>query len=185
MTPETYVGSNVDAILQALTPALAASFGAPLECRVGSAEEARVGAPPRCVWVPPKKGTRVYTGTAQMREDLHIKAVHDVAVLFHVHLWGASYGQAEQLEIALEAALYNTFSPNAYELGPEGTQEGDNAPTGAGQTFLFVVPVRLLRIPLPVVTYKTVTVTQATALGSVIDGSGNSSAGPGAGTTYP
>jgi hypothetical protein len=185
MTPETYLGSNVGAILEALTPALATAFGSSIECRIGTAEQVRVGAPPRCVWVPPQKATRIYTGTAQQRQDLHIKAVHDVGVLFLVHLWGANYAQAEQLEVALEAALYTAFSPNAYELGPEGTQEGDNAPTGQGQTFLFVVPVRLLRIPLPVVTFKTVTVTQTTATGAVIDGNGNTGAAPGAGTAYP
>jgi hypothetical protein len=181
-----YLGSNAAAIIDTLTVPMSSTFGTAIECRLGEAEEARVGAPPRCIWVPPKKGTRKYSGTAQQREDLHLKSSHDVAVLFQVHLWGANYNEAEQLEIALEAALYNTLSGNAYDLGPEAEQWGDSSPTGQGTTFLFVVPVRLLRIPLPVIVYRTTTVTQATANATVTDPLGGTpTTGSSAGTVYP
>jgi hypothetical protein len=182
MTAESYIGSNVAAILDALTPLMAKSFGAPIECKLGTSEAARTGAPPLCIWVPPEQGTREYTETVQKRPDLHIKAVHDVAVSFDVHLRGASYTQCEQLEIALLAALYNFVGSNGYQLGPNGKQFGDNSPTGQGQQFLFVVPVKLLHIPLPVVAFRTVTLDGSTAPGTLTDAKGtNGISGPDAG----
>ncbi|HSM93377.1 MAG TPA: hypothetical protein VLT47_10875 [Anaeromyxobacteraceae bacterium] len=181
-TPETYLGSNAAAILDALTPALTTAFGSPIEVKLGTAEDARTGAPPRCVAVPPERAGRSYSGTAQQRPDLRIKAVHDVSFRLDFHLWGSSYTQAEQLEVALEQALYNAFSPNAYDLLPDGDQVGDNSPTGAGQTFLFVMPVRFLRVPLPLTTYAPVTLATTTAPGALTDPKGNNpTPGPDAG----
>lgn len=180
MTAELYQGSLPAQVLDQLTTAMG------MENRLGAADDARLGAPPRVTWVPPTKGTRRYSETAQQRPDLHIKHVHDVAPLYHVHLWGESYTACEQLEQQLEAALYDVFSPNAYELGPEGEQDGDNSPTGQGRGWVFVVPVRLLRSPLPVARFKPVTLATATARGQVTDPKGNNPTnGPSPSVTIP
>lgn len=179
MTAELFVNSNLDGVLDAI----GTSMG--LECRIGAAEDARTGAPPRVVWVPAPKAARKYTITAQQRPEAHFKHVHDVAALFSVHLWADSYAAAEDLERRLETALYNVLSPNGYEL-EDGEQVGDSAPTGSGQTWLFVVPVRLLRIPIPVETFvptKLATITAPLTLRDAIGGTPTT--GPNAGATVP
>lgn len=178
MTTEAYRGSLPEGVLDHLTAAMS------IENRLGTSEDARVGAGPRVTWVPSPKASRKYSGTAQQRPDAHIKHVHDVAPLFEVHLWAPSYLEAEQLEVALEKALYDVFSPNAYELGPEGTQEGEVSP--GRRDFLFVVPVRLLRVPLPVATFTPTRLSTATAPSTLADPQGGTpTAGPAAGTTIP
>lgn len=181
MSAETYRGSVPQEVLDQLTTAMG------IENRIGSDEEAKLGAPGRVVWVPPQRGTRRYNGTSQQRSsDLHVKHVHAVDVSFLVHLWAASYTGAEELEQKLEAALYTVFSPNAYELGPEGEQRGENAATGQGRGWLFIVPVRLLRIPIPVERYRTVTLTSATATTTITDPKGGTpSSGPTPSITFP
>lgn len=170
MTTEAYRGSLPETILDQLTAAMS------VENRLGTTEDARVGAPPRVVWVPSPKAARRYSNTVQQRPDLHLKSAHDVAPLFLVHLWGESYTAAEDLEQRLERALYTVFSPNAYELEDGGEQEAD---VGLGRGFLFVVPVRLLRVPLAVETYTSVTLATATAVGTLTDQQGaNPAAGP-------
>jgi len=178
MSTEAYRGSLPEGVLDQLTTAMG------VRNALGASEDARVGAGPRVTWVPSPKASRKYSGTAQQRPDAHIKHVHDVGVLFEVHLWAPSYFEAEQLEVKLEAALYAVFSPNAYELGPEGTQEGEVSP--GRRDFLFVVPVRLLRIPLPVATFTPTKLSTVIAPSTLADPQGGTpTAGPAAGTTIP
>lgn len=178
MTTEAFVGSLPQTILDQLTTAMG------IENRLGTSEDVRVGAPPRVTWVPAPKASRRYKGTAQQRrDDLKIKHVHDVEPLFEVHLWGESYGAAEALEVALEKALYTVFSPNAYELS-DGEQEGEVEP--GRRDFLFVIPVRLLRVPLAVATFQTVKLGTITAPGTLTDPQGGTpTPGPSAGVTIP
>ncbi len=167
MTAESFRGSLSEPILDQLTTAMG------IENRMGAAEAARGGAAPRVTWVPPPKAARRYSKVAQQRPDLHVKHVHDVAIAFQVHLWAESYAAAEDLERRLETALYALFSENAYELGPEGEQVGETSPTGQGSIgWLFIVPVRLLRVPIPVTQHRTVKLGSASGQGVVTDPKG-------------
>ncbi len=180
MTAELYTGSTIAAVLDLVSGAMG------VENKIGESEEARSGAPPRVTWVPALKASRKYSQTAQQRPDLHMKHAHDVAPLFSVHLWADSYAAAEDLEQRLEAALYASLSGNAYELGPDGEQEGDNAASGQGRSWLFVIPVRLLRIPIPVMVFVPVKIATVTAP-ILLEGTlgGTPTAGPNAGVTVP
>ncbi|MEP7123150.1 MAG: hypothetical protein ABJE95_19635 [Byssovorax sp.] len=169
-TPEKFAGSNVVEILAALTTAMG------VQNSIGTEESARNGAPGegRVTWVPVPKGGRSYSQTSQ--QHAAYKHVHEVAVRFTVHLHARDYGAAERLEIAFSKALYDTFSPNAYEILGDGEQFGD-VPGVTG--YVFALPVRLLKIPLPVEIRKTITLTSASATGSLerIDGTGTTSTG--------
>jgi hypothetical protein len=142
---------------------------------IGNAEGSRNTAPPHVTWVPVPKGGRSYSQTAQQRADM--KHIHEVAIKFQVHLHGRDYFACEELEIALERALYITRSRNAYELLADGEESGDQGPTTSG--YEFIVPVRLLGIPLLVEIRKTITLTSASAAGSLElnDGTGTTSTG--------
>jgi hypothetical protein len=168
-TPEKFTGSNVAEILAMLTTAMK------IPNSIGNAEAARNASAPRVTWVPVPKGGRSYSQTSQQRGEF--KHIHEVAIKFQVHLYGRDYFACEELEILLERALYNTLSRNAYELLADGEESGDQSPTVNG--YEFIVPVRLLRIPLPVEIRKTITLMSASASGSVesIDGTGTTPTG--------
>lgn len=170
-TPEKYAGSNVVAILAQLTAAMG------VQNSIGTEESARNGAPGngRVTWIPISKGGRSYSQTAQQHAES--KHIHEVAVKFAVHLYARDYGAAERLEIDFMKALYNELSPNAFELQGDGEQFGDE-PGSPG--FVFVIPVRLLRIPLPVEIRRRVTLTSATATGELTTstGAGSTPVGP-------
>lgn len=157
-TPEKYAGSNVALVLAAVTTAMR------VQNSIGSEESARQGAPGdgRVTWVPVSRGGRTYSQTAQ--QHVKYKHVHEVSVKFAVHLFARDYGAAERLEVVFAKALYDTLSPNAYDLNGDGEQFGDE-PGLAG--YVFAVPVRLLRIPLSVEERRTVTLTSATAIGTL------------------
>jgi hypothetical protein len=105
MTSEAFRGSWLDAYLDAIT----AEIG--VEQRIGAAEDARIGAPPRMVWVPPKKGA------LQIRPAPFARAGEDVVVWaearFDVSIWADSYGAAYDLYTALWTALDSLFGPPA------------------------------------------------------------------------
>jgi hypothetical protein len=164
-TPEKFTSSNVATILTELTTAMKIANS------IGNAEAARNTSPPHVTWVPVSKGGRSYSQTAQQRADM--KHIHEVAIKFQVHLHGRDYFACEALEILLGKALYDTLSPNAYELLADGEESGDQGPTISG--YEFIVPVRLLRIPLPVEIRQRVTLSSATATGMLqaADGPGS------------
>jgi hypothetical protein len=161
-TPEKFAASAVAGALEKLTKAMG------VENKIGNAEAVRRSAPPRVAWVPDPKGRRRQRVVSQQRRD--VKHVHEVEPLFLVHLWGRNYFAAEELERKLERALYDTFSPNAYAYEPGGDGYGDD-PGGDG--YAIVVPVRLLKIPLPVEIRQSVTLTGATAAGTLKDAGGD------------
>lgn len=150
-----YAGSNTAAILDALTKEMG------IENRIGAEEDARNGAPPRVVWVPVPRG-RAYSGPPT-DERADMKVAHLVAASFEVHLWGRDFFGAEELEAKLGAALFNRFSPRAYQLGA-GDPRGGGAPGQQG--YEFVVGVTLLRIPIAAELRQSVTLTGMTATGT-------------------
>jgi hypothetical protein len=165
-TPEKFAGSNVVEVLATLTAAMG------VQNSIGTEESARNGAPVdgRVTWIPVTKGGRSYSQTAQ--QQAAFKHIHEVAVKFTVHLYARDYGAAERLEVAFAKALYDKLSPNAYELQGDGEQFGDE-PGKPG--FVFALPVRLLRIPLPVEIRQRATLGSAAATGTLqaADGTGS------------
>lgn len=155
-TPTLYAGSNTAAILDALTSEMK------IQNRIGAEEEARNGAPPRVVWVPLARG-RAYSGPPT-DERTDMKVAHLIAASFDVHLWADDFFRAEELEATLCGALYNRLSPRAYQLGA-GDPRGGGAPGQRG--FVIVVPVTLLRIPIPAELRQQVTLTSKTVTGKV------------------
>jgi hypothetical protein len=169
-----FTKSNEEAIFAALTGSLAAE-GIKVRIELGADEDARRGAPPRIVAVP--QG-RKYTHPAQ---QLHatMKVGQEKAPAFDFHCWGADYFQASVLEDAVVRALFNTLSPNAYELGDSAPPNYSDTPNEA-KGWEIVVPVRLLRIPIPAVQFRRVTIQTITAPGAVTgpNGATPTSAGP-------
>lgn len=165
--------SNTEAVLAKVTGALGAA-GLKVRCEIGDLEDARRGAPPRIVWCP--RGRR-YADPTQQREGM--KVGHEVEPLYDVHVWGGSYFEAERLEAALLAALFNSFSPNAYELG-EAPAPGQPETPNEAKGWEIVIPIRLLRTPIPAEVRPTVTLLGAQATGAVkgVLGEDPSSAAP-------
>lgn len=156
-----FTRSNEEAIFAKLTGSFAAE-GLKIRVEIGADEDARRGAPPRIVAVP--QG-RKYTSPAQ---QLHasMKVGQEKTTAWDFHCWGADYVGASLLEDALVRALFNQLSPNAYELGDSSAPSYADTPN-EGKGWEIVVPVRLLRIPIPAVVFKRVTIQTITATATV------------------
>lgn len=163
-TDPRYLKSNEAAILDRLAKVM----GVPQN--FGVAEDARREAAPRITWV--WKSERYVRDPAQQREDMAV--AHEVEPLFDVHVWGRDYLEASSLRSKLLGALFNEFSTNAYELAGEGKppKEDEATPLGAGVEI--VVPIRLLKVPVPFRVHRQVTLTSATVQGTVTSPSGGS-----------
>lgn len=157
-----FARSNEQAILDVLSGQIVA-LGLTVRCELGEAEDARRGAPPRIVWVP-RRGGRRYTHPAQQRDGM--KVGHEKNVQYDVHVWGSSVADASRIEELLIAALFNAFSPNAYDLGEGGPALPPETP-GDGKGYELVIPIRLLRIPVPAERRGSTGIDSAEATGSV------------------
>lgn len=156
-----FTKSNEEGLFARLTGRLAAE-GVKLRVEIGADEDARRTAPPRIVAVP--QG-RKYTHPAQ---QLHAqtKVGHEKTPAFEIHCWGNDYFQASALEDAVIRALFNEFSPNAYELGDSPPPAYADTPNEA-KGWEIVIPMRFLRVPIAAEVYQRVTLQTITAPGRV------------------
>lgn len=160
-----YANANGSKILEVLTTATG------FEHKTGLAEEVRRSRPPRVVWVP---GPASYGGpNTSSREDMKVAA--ERARIFKVHFWGKDFEEAERLEDITIRELFNNFSHYAYELGTEEDPEGGDS-EHAG--ILLVLPIKLLRIPIPAELRLRTMLLGATARGTVTTLAGGTSDGP-------
>lgn len=153
--------SNEEGIFARLTGSFAAE-GLKVRIEIGADEDARRGSPPRIVAVP--QG-RKYTHPAQQLQP-SMKVGQEKNTVWDFHCWGTDYFGASMLEDALIRALFNQVSPNAYELADSPPPRYADTPNES-KGWEIVVPVRLLRIPIPAVVYRRVTLDTITASGSV------------------
>jgi hypothetical protein len=108
MTTESYIGSNPAAVLDQLTTAMG------VENRLGTLEDARVGAPPRVTWVPPRSGG---IGTERAPFALPTEDVTELQTQgFVVHLFAASYTDLLAMHASLAAQLDILIGPKMGQL---------------------------------------------------------------------
>lgn len=157
MSDTRFTGANEAAIVERVAKEMGVAMG------FGAAEEARREAPPRITWV--WKGERYTRDPAQQRADM-LKA-HEVDPLFDVHVWGRDYLDAADLRTRLLGALFNALSPNAYELAGEGKPGTDDEGKPVAVGIEIVIPVRLLKVPVPSRLHQRVTLDTKTSRGVV------------------
>ena len=106
---EGYIGTNADAVLDALTSAVSAQLGFPLEMRIGLSESTRVGAPPRVTWVDKDPGGFRYEDApfAMPGMDLQWIECRD----FDVHAWADSDAQLSVIVGAIRAQMDILYGP--------------------------------------------------------------------------
>lgn len=111
MTPEAFRGSFVEVALERVSGFMG------IEHRLGSAEDARVGAPPRIVWVPPERNAIRIAPAPFARPGGEVITWAEGA--FAVTFWGESYDAAMTLYTDTWTALDTLFGP------PQGRPEID------------------------------------------------------------
>lgn len=151
-TDPRYGQSNESAILDRIAKTMGVAQN------LGTLEDARRESAPRITWV--WKSERYARDPAQQREEMAVG--HEVEPLFDVHVWGRDYREATALRSQLLAALFNEFSPNAYELG-EGKPPRDDEGSSTAVGVEIVVPIRLLKVPVPFRAHKRITLSSASA----------------------
>lgn len=156
MTDPLYQASNEAAIFARLTKAMGMPLG------FGGPEEARREAPPRITWV--WKGESHTPDPEQDASDMAVG--YEANPLFDVHVWGRDYLDACRLRNLLAAALFNELSPGAYKS--EGAKPGtDDEGLPLAQGCEMVISIRLLGVPMPFRRHQQVTLTGASAQGTV------------------
>lgn len=156
-----YTGSNAAKILEVLTSATR------IEHKIGSAEDARRGNPPRIVWEPSRA---TYAGAnAAERTEMKVAAVRNR--IFRVHFYGKDFEEAERLQNLTIGELFNKFSSYAYELGEEDEPQGGDSDHAGFELIQFIT---LARIPIPAEIRVRVTLTGASASGTVKNPAGTS-----------
>jgi hypothetical protein len=108
VTTEGFLGSSPVAVLDKLT----ATMG--IEHKLGTAEEARLGAPPRITWVPPEKGG---IGTERAPFALPDRDVTELQTqAFDVHIFAASYTDLLAMHAGVAAQLDVLIGPKTGQL---------------------------------------------------------------------
>jgi hypothetical protein len=154
MTTESYIGSNVAASLDLLTPKVAAALGFPLEQKVGLLEDARTGAPPRVTWVERDPGGEHFELAPFALAGMDLQWLE--AVDYDVHVWADSAAQLSAIFQAVVAQVDSLFGPPGgsapidsdtparpgYTLGKASTKGPKVDPNVAGSAYA-VYPITL------------------------------------------